>query len=337
MADVILSREELGFPWPTTDPFLFCVHHLDRYPAGNAALGPSVGLAGRHIGMDFELRDGWRMYHGDVVPGFPRHPHRGFETITLARQGLIDHSDSLGAMARFGQGDTQWMTAGKGIEHAEMFPLTDASGPNTGELFQLWLNLPRASKMVAPYFTMFWQSTIPRHLIADEQGRRTEVVTVSGMLGDKAPPPPPPDSWAAQAAAEIVVWTIKMEPDACFTLPAMSAGCNRTLYFFAGESVAVGKDNVDRHGALRLRADIDVPLHNGAEASEFLLLGGRPLAEPVAHYGPFVMNEAHEIDQAIADYRSTGFGEWPWDHNDPVHERDRRRFALHPDGRLEEP
>src|SRR5262249_55535630 len=95
--DLVLRRVPLGFPWQTADPFLFCVHHLDLYPAGNEAMGPAASLEGREIGMDFEGRDGWRMYHGDVVPGFPRHPHRGFETVTLARQGFIDHSDSLGA------------------------------------------------------------------------------------------------------------------------------------------------------------------------------------------------------------------------------------------------
>ena len=106
----------LGFQWPTVDPFLFCVHHLDLYPAGNGSFGPDPSsLEGREIGSDFEPRDGWRMYHGEEVPGFPQHPHRGFETVTLVRKGLIDHSDSLGATARFGQGDVQWLTAGKGV------------------------------------------------------------------------------------------------------------------------------------------------------------------------------------------------------------------------------
>ena len=76
----------LGPQWPTIDPFLFCVHHDDAYPAGNDQLGPAASLAGRNLGQDFDGIDGWRMYHGEVVPGFPQHPHRGFETVTFVRR-----------------------------------------------------------------------------------------------------------------------------------------------------------------------------------------------------------------------------------------------------------
>jgi quercetin 2,3-dioxygenase len=158
---VILQRFAIGFQWPTIDPFLFCVHHLDHYPAGNSHFGPDASLAGRDIGQDFVGIDGWRMYHGDVVPGFPQHPHRGFETVTFVRQGLIDHSDSLGATARFGRGDVQWLTAGSGIVHSEMFPLLERDGPNTAELFQIWINLPAVDKMAPPHFSMLWADELP--------------------------------------------------------------------------------------------------------------------------------------------------------------------------------
>src|SRR4249920_3878863 len=138
MPKAVLETQPLGFPWVTADPFLFCVHHDDAYPAGNDAMGPDPKLlAGRQLGQDFEIRDGFRMYHGEVVPGFPQHPHRGFETVTVVRRGLVDHSDSLGAAARYGRGDVQWLTAGGGIQHAEMFPLLDAKEPNPAELFQI--------------------------------------------------------------------------------------------------------------------------------------------------------------------------------------------------------
>ncbi|HYN59579.1 MAG TPA: pirin family protein, partial [Rubrivivax sp.] len=159
-----LQIEALGFPWQTIDPFLFCVYHDDAYPRGNAQFGPDAPLDGRNLGQDFAGKDGWRMYHGLKVPGFPAHPHRGFETVTIVRRGLIDHSDSLGAAARFGGGDVQWLTAGRGIVHAEMFPLLDAGAPNPLELFQIWLNLPARNKMAEPHFKMLWSQDIPRHV-----------------------------------------------------------------------------------------------------------------------------------------------------------------------------
>ena len=121
--NTIKKIRALGFQWETSDPFLFCVHHEDFYPKGNKELGPDLELLkGRHIGQDFIVKDGFRMYHGTTVPGFPGHPHRGFETITVVRKGLIDHADSTGAAGRYGDGDVQWMTAGKGVQHSEMFP-----------------------------------------------------------------------------------------------------------------------------------------------------------------------------------------------------------------------
>ena len=178
-ASPVLAVQPLGFPWETADPFLFCAHHDDAYPRANGALGPAASLAGRDIGQDFSRKDGWSMYHGDTVPGFPAHPHRGFETVTLVRKGLIDHSDSLGAVARFGGGDVQWVTAGRGLVHAEMFPLLKTDEDNPVELFQIWLNLPKRSKMAEPHFTMLWADRIPRRVVQDTDGRKTEVTVVA--------------------------------------------------------------------------------------------------------------------------------------------------------------
>jgi len=334
----VLNVLPLGFPWPTVDPFLFCVHHLDLYPAGNEAMGPAASLAGREIGMDFEGLDGWRMYHGDVVPGFPRHPHRGFETVTLARHGFIDHSDSLGATARFGQGDAQWMTAGRGIVHSEMFPLRERHAGNRAELFQIWLNLPRASKMVDPHFTMIWSRSIPEHAIADANGRETRVVTVAGALAGRAAPAPPPDSWAARPDADVAIWTIILAPGARFTLPrAVGASTRRTLYFFRGESLRLAGEERKAHAGLEVAADREIPIENGPTETEILMLQGRPIGEPVVQHGPFVMNTRQEILQAFADFQQTQFGGWPWPSDGPVHPRDEGRFAIHADGHREQP
>ncbi|APW39945.1 pirin [Rhodoferax koreense] len=339
----ILQIKALGFPWATIDPFLFCAYHDDAYPVANAELGPAASLAGRDIGQDFSRKDGWSMYHGEQVPGFPPHPHRGFETVTIVRKGLIDHADSLGATARFGQGDVQWLTAGRGVVHSEMFPLLDQTAPNPLELFQIWLNLPARNKMADPHFTMFWSHDIPRHVAVDAAGRRTEVAVIAGRLQASVeavqPLAPPPDSWAAQAESDVAIWTLRLEPGARWTLPAAAGeATRRNLYFFKGDAVSVAGEAVDRHAAIEVRAQVDVGIVNtGAEVAEFLMLQGRPIAEPVAQYGPFVMNTQAEIAQTMADYRRTQFGGWSFDEAAPVHGRDPARFARHPGGREERP
>ena len=333
--DLVLGVEPLGFQWKTRDPFLFCVHHDDKYPAANADLGPAASLAGRELGSDFAGKDGWRMYHGEVVPGFPSHPHRGFETVTIVRRGLIDHSDSMGAAARYGQGDVQWLTAGKGIVHAEMFPLLDRSGPNPLELFQIWLNLPKDDKFVDPHFTMFWDQNIPKRTERDAAGRATDLAVIGGSYRDSRAPAPPPNSWAARAESDVAIWTLKLAPYAEFTLPAAKAGTNRMLYFFRGGELSVGMRVVEARQGIDLRPDVPAPLVNGSEESELLLLQARPIGEPVVQRGPFVMNTPAEIQQAFSDYRRTGFGGWPWKNHGPVHGTDGARFAKHADGRLE--
>ena len=337
----IIQIRPLGFPWETLDPFLFCAYHDDAYPPGDGRLGPAAPLAGRDIGQDFSRKDGWSMYHGAQVPGFPAHPHRGFETVTVVRKGLIDHSDSLGATARFGGGDVQWVTAGQGIVHCEMFPLLQIDAPNPLELFQIWLNLPARRKMATPYFTMFWSHDIPRHTARDAAGRGTEVAVIAGCLRDDTavmPLAPPPDSWAAQADAEVAIWTLRMEPGAEWTLPAAAGtGTRRTLYFFKGNAVSIAGQAVRGHAAIELGADAVVPLINGDAVGEFLLLQGKPIGEPVAQYGPLVMNTQAEIAQAMADYRRTQFGGWPWPNAAPVHGPSPAHFARYPDGREEWP
>jgi len=314
-----------------------CVYHVDGYPAGNDQLGPVGSLDGRDLGQDFEGRDGWRMYHGRSVPGFPPHPHRGFETVTVVRRGFIDHTDSVGAAARYGQGDVQWLTAGGGVVHAEMFPLLNRDAANPLELFQIWLNLPRAKKLVEPGFDMFWRDSIPVVRSTDEAGRAATVTLVAGRLGDRAAPAAPRDSWAANPEAEVAIWTIGLDANAHWTLPAASPGLNRTVYFFRGASARIDGDVLTGAREVVLRSDRPVLIEAGPEPVELLLLQGRPIAEPVVAYGPFVMTSREEVQQAFADYQRTRFGGWPWPSEEPVHPRAEGRFARRPDGRIERP
>ncbi len=333
----VLDVSPLATPWQTLDPFLFCMHHDDAYPAGDADMGPAAPLNGRMIGQDFSGKDGWSMYHGATVPGFPQHPHRGFETVTVARRGFIDHADSVGAAARFGEGDLQWMTAGKGIVHSEMFPLRHRDKDNHTELFQIWLNLPASKKMVEPHFKMIWGDTVPTETFADDHGNETLVTSYAGALpGGATPPAPPPDSWAADPANGVTVWTVKIPAGGRWTLPGAVGERSRRLYFFSGQTMQVGGTEVRVRHAVTLDAGAAVTLMNGAAESELLLLEGRPIKESVAQYGPFVMNTEQEIHQAFADYRRDQFGGWTWPSDDPVHPREQARFARHADGTVEE-
>jgi redox-sensitive bicupin YhaK (pirin superfamily) len=243
----------------------------------------------------------------------------------------------------------QWLTAGKGIVHSEMFPLLDAEQSNPLELFQIWLNLPARSKMAEPHFTMFWAEDIPHRFFESDGGQVTEVACIAGRFeGPRRPVegetpdvaqalPPPPDSWASQPEADVAIWTLRMEPGARWKMPAaISPAARRKLYFFEGENVTVAGMAIGEHVAIELRATSVVEIVNtGTDVAEFLMLQGRPIGEAVAQYGPFVMNTQDELKQAFADYRRTEFGGWPWPDHGPVHGPERVRFARHADGRVE--
>lgn len=333
--DSIISIQSLGFLYPVGDPFLFCAHHLDNYPAGNEEMGPSVSLKGRNIGQDFTIKDGWRMYHGKTIPGFPVHPHRGFETVTIVMKGFVDHSDSHGQAGRYGNGDVQWMTAGSGLQHSEMFPLLSEKEENPLELFQVWINLPKERKFAEPHFKMLWSEDIPVKKIKDKNGKYIIANIIAGKLEDAAALAPAPDSRAAEQENEVAIWTIKMEPGAEWTLPAASEEAERTLYFYRGESIEIEGKSVETYNAIKLKSEKKPLIKNGKSDSFLLLLQGKPINEPVVQYGPFVMNTQEEIQQAFSDYRKTEFGGWSWERPDNVHPRESGRFARYKDGREE--
>ena len=328
----VTNIRKLGFLWETVDPFLFCAHHKDDFPAGNTHFGPATSLAGRNLGHDFDLKEGFRMYHGQTVPGFPSHPHRGFETVTIVLKGFVDHSDSHGASGRYGNGDVQWMTAGSGLQHAEMFPLLNRDKPNPAELFQVWLNLPASRKFTAPIYRMLWAEDIPVLTATDLSGKTVEIRIIAGHLNGMNALEPAPGSWAADAENEVALWLVKMEPGAEWTLPASRGKVSRMLYHYEGSGLLAAGESVPGYHCCRLVHDQAITIKNGNTEGRFLLLQGKPIGEPVVQYGPFVMNSEEEIQQAFRDYRATRFGGWPWDRSDPVHGPELRRFAKFADG-----
>ncbi len=325
----ILEVQPLGFPWKTYDPFLFCAYHKDNYPAGNNKLGVGSNyLHGRNVGSDFNIKDGFRMYHGNEIPGFPKHPHRGFETITINKAGYVDHSDSLGSKGRFGKGDVQWMTAGRGIQHSEMFPLLDNKNPNPLEILQIWLNLPQRNKFVKPHFKMLWDDMVPSIVELDENGKSINIDVISGKLNDISAPSPNPESWANHANNNILILTMRMDSNASWVLNRTTDSINRTIYFYKGETLNINSKTIMDNHLVKVKSEESTILLNGNKESFILLLQGRPINEPIAQYGPFVMNTKQEIREAFDDYHKTQFGAWPWQELGPIHDRAIGRFTM---------
>jgi len=224
------------------------------------------------------------------------------------------------------------MTAGKGVLHSEMFPLLNTKKDNPLEIFQVWLNLPKASKFVDPHFKMLWAETIPLHKQADSNGNQIEVNVIAGHLHGLQAPAPTPDSWAAAPEHGVAVLTIKLAANATWTLPKAQVKVNRNLYFYKGASMEVEGQTVPSYHSIAVEASQDITLRAGTEDCYLLMLQGQPINEPVAQYGPFVMNTEAEIQEAFRDYRETQFGGWPWTKQEQAHARDKSRFALHADG-----
>ena len=230
---------------------------------------------------------------GDYIAGFPEHPHRGFETVSYMIKGSMRHRDSAGNEGLITDGGVQWMTAGRGVAHSEMPEQTDG----VMEGFQLWLNLPAKDKMTAP-----WYRDIP----ASEIARFTtdEGVTVQVIAGA---------SHGVQGAVqrdhtEPLYLDIELPANATFE-QVLPPGHNAFLYVFRGQ-VVVDEHNVPQSRMAILRNDpgADGVRIVAAQPSRLILIAGRPLNEPIAQYGPFVMNTQEEIRQAVADFQAGLFG-----------------------------
>ncbi|MGL1937125.1 MAG: pirin family protein [Fibrobacterales bacterium] len=328
---IIKEIKPLVLPWETQDPFIFCSYHYDEYPGGNEKLGPIHSLDGRNIGQDFVSKDGWNMYHGESVPGFPVHPHCGFETVSIVTKGMVDHSDSLGGRGRFGNGDVQWVTTGSGLQHSEMFPLL-REDENPFEIFQLWMNLPSRSKKVAPHYKMLWREDIPVVVQKDALGNSATVSVIAGNIEGTTALDPAPDSWAADPKNSVQIWTIKLDPHGVFTIPAFEDDVTRTLYFYDGTQLKVGGVKVQGKQLMHLQSAVDVTIENGSEEAFLFFLQGKPIGEPLVQHGPFVGNSPEDIQEALAKYRKNQFGGWPWKSREPVHDANKGRFAEFPSG-----
>jgi len=229
---------------------------------------------------------------GDYIAGFPEHPHRGFETITYMLKGSMRHRDSAGHEGLITDGGVQWMTAGRGVVHSEM----PEQNEGLMEGFQLWLNLPASDKMVEPWYRDIPLEEVPRITLDD--GVTVQVIAGSTHGVDGA---------VQRAHTEPLYLDLEIPEGVTFeqTIPA---GHNAFVYVFRGEAVVEGKgvgsgrmailDNAPGADGVRIKAVANTRL---------LVLAGRPLNEPIAQYGPFVMNTQAELQQAVEDFRAGKF------------------------------
>lgn len=229
----------------------------------------------------------------DYIAGFPPHPHRGFETVTYLLHGRMRHKDSVGHEGVIQSGGVQWMTAGSGIEHSEM-PEQD-NGLLQG--FQLWVNLPASQKMMAPRYQELEPEQMP---VETSDGMRIRVIAGETALGTRGP--------VTQIAAQPIYFDVALAANQVFQ---QSIGEHHAAFVFviAGEINVQGtSDNsVIKNQLAILSSGTELKIQ-AAQDSQFLLIAGQPFNEPVARYGPFVMNTREEIEQAFRDYRSGQFG-----------------------------
>ncbi|MCU0503460.1 MAG: pirin family protein [Anaerolineae bacterium] len=228
----------------------------------------------------------------DYLPGFPMHPHRGIETVTYMLAGKVTHRDSLGNAGTIGAGDVQWMTSGRGIMHEEM--PQPVSGKMAG--FQLWVNLPARLKMTRPRYQEYLAASIPEAQLADGVGIRVVAGEAGGVRGP-----------VTEIAAEPTYLDIRLPAGVTYAHPA-PAGHTAFAYLFEGSALFGDSDRPLASPRLIVFGDGDVvQTRAGDEGARFLLVSGKPLGEPIARYGPFVMNTRQEIMQALADLQNGTF------------------------------
>lgn len=228
--------------------------------------------------------------------GAPDHPHRGFETVTYVLEGAIEHEDSQGNRGRIGPGDVQWMTAGSGVIHSELpsEELRRDGGRMHG--FQLWVNLPRRDKMMKPRYQELRAAEIPR--ATSDDGRVSVTVIAGESLGVKA---------TIDTRTPILYLHVRLQPGARFTQPVPET--YNAFAFVIGGEAAFGDRLARENDAVLFERNGNEVAISSAGGAELLLIGGEPLNEPVARYGPFVMNTIGEIRLAMLDYQSGKFGE----------------------------
>lgn len=335
---VVLRYVDFDMHWDTEDPFLFASHHKDNYPKGNSQQAPPLDMiAWRNLGHDYKKHNGFRMYKGKVVPGFPMHAHWGFETLTIAEEGYIDTFDTEGNQARFGFGDAQWVTASGKYQHNEMYPLVFQDRPNPNNITQIMINLPLEMKGSLNKVEMLWSNDINSSSFKDENGLKTQVTVYAGRYDGIETQIPNPDSWAADSRNGVKIVQLRMDENAEYILKAAENGVSRNLYFVSGNEADIGGFEAEVGYRLKLKSDIDITIKNGNVPARFWLLDGAPIKQKMTSFGPVVLKDDKSVRAAMNDIRKDEYDVWPWNVVDKAHPIDAPRFIRYSDGREEYP
>ena len=328
----VLKQVDINIHWSCDDPFTFISHHHDQYPHGNEQLAPPLRLiSGRNLGRDYQQRFGFRMYHGRVVPGFPMHAHWGYETVTIAERGFVDHFDTENNHGRFGNGDEQWTLASSKFEHCEMYPLLDQENDNPVHITQIAINLPLDRKNKANHVNNVWAEDIP---VFSEEGR--EVTLYCGSYGGRELYSPNPDSWAKPENG-VRILKVLLEPGASFDLEPVEDGVTRNVYFVEGKGASIDGTEVSPYLRFKMRPSASLSIRNGDAESEFWILEGRPIGEKQAAFGPVILKDIDEVRASMDDIRIHEFQVWPWGLMDVTNPIDMGRELHRADGSVELP
>lgn len=318
----------LGMHWDTEDPFIFASHHEDDYPHGNRQQAPPLNeISGRNLGRDYTQRLGFRMYHGKVVPGFPMHAHWGYETVTLAEKGYVDHFDTEGIQGRFGFGDVQWVSASSKYEHCEMYPLVNKEDRNPNDITQIMVNLPLEMKNQPNSVNTVWNGDVPV-----VSGDGWDVKVLCGRFGGREAESPSSASYA-RIANGVRILRIRMDPGTRMDVDPAAEGARRNLYFVSGDKAKVCGTEVDFYTRMKFSNLGGFTIENGDSESVFWLLEGRPIGQKMASYGPVYLEDLKDVRRALDEIRRNEFLEWPWDIIDKAQPLGTERFIRYRDGR----
>ena len=266
------------------------------------------------------------MYHGKVVPGFPMHAHWGYETITLAEIGYVDHFDNMGIEGRFGFGDVQWVCASSRYSHCEMYPLADQENRNPNDITQIMLNLPNEMKNGENSVNTVWAQDVKT---ASGDGWTAKVIC--GSFGGESATSPSGLSWSHGDNGVRIV-RFAMEPGSKLEIDPAVEGASRNLYFVSGKDATVMGVPVEAENRLKILENREVSIENGGEPSVFWLLEGRPIGQKMASFGPVYLPTLKEVRAGLDEIRLNEYDEWPWGVIDRAQPVGTGRFIRYPDG-----